>query len=224
MGAEKRRRIRQKQGSFTLIETTIALSILSFVILEVAGSMGGAVTFSDYNRNVTKATFLARRLASQVQYYYHTKPFSDLDRVNVKEAAFENVDDYKYSLSIKEWKFPLEKVLTGDFSGAGEDEEDDSDSPMEGNSDLVSQAVKQVFGDEPQFLIAYIEVFWPEGAQKNSTTLTYLLTNQTKLDQAVFAMKATYDKANKPQTDNKNKNKNKNNNDKPDTGTADDQN
>ena len=53
---------RQREGSFTLIETVIALAIIAFLIVEVAVVQGNAIVFSDYSRNIAQATYLARRV------------------------------------------------------------------------------------------------------------------------------------------------------------------
>jgi len=68
MMTEKTKNKRQREGSFTLIETVIALSLITALIIEVASVQGNSIVFSEYSRNVTKATWLARRVMSQVEY------------------------------------------------------------------------------------------------------------------------------------------------------------
>ena len=211
----KRRRQRQRryrEGSFTLIETVIGLSIMAFLIIEVSAVQGNAIYFSDYARNSMHASWLAKRIMSNVEYQWSTRSFKDMDykagpiefREFPKYAGEESREpEYSYSLEIKEWKFPFVKLLTGGFGGGGEEEEG-GEGEEGGLSQLIETGIKQVFGDEPKFMTAYVEVSWAEGAQRNKTSLTYLLTNQAKLDEAILGMKATYTKLTKPQGKKKN--------------------
>ena len=58
---------------------------------------------------------------------------------------------------------------------------------------MIEGVLKDIFKDG-MFKIAYVEVFWPEGARRNSVSLTYLLTNQKALDQAIYSKKDIYGK------------------------------
>lgn len=186
---------RQREGSFTLIETVIALAIIAFLIVETATIQGNAIVFSEYGRNVTRATWLAKRVMSKVEYHWMTsKTFKDME-ANVPSKNFEDFPDYSYTLETKEWKFPFLQLLQGAMgggSGSASDEEAASGSAG-GMGDMLETVIKQIFGDEPIFMTAHVEVAWAEGAQQNSTGLTLLLTNQTKLDQAIVALKPAYD-------------------------------
>ena len=202
--AMKNKRRRQSEGSFTLIETVIALAIVTFVIVGVSSVQGNSIIFADYGRNVTQATWLARRVMSQVDYYWHTKPFKDLE-TEVRETKFEDFPEYSYTLEIKEWKFPFEKMLTmamGGGIGADEEAKDEAEDKQDeaggGMSQMIETISKQVFGDEPKFLTAYVSVSWAEGAARNQSSMTYLLTNQAKIDEAIIQLKPVYDKLTKP--------------------------
>src|SRR5690606_38304739 len=111
------------ERSFTLIEVVIAMSLMAFLILEVASVQGNAVVFNDYGRSATQATWLAQRIMSQVEYHWTSKPFTELE-TNVTDRPFQDFPDYKWSLDIKEWTFPFTKVLTGSLGGGGEDDEE----------------------------------------------------------------------------------------------------
>jgi type II secretory pathway pseudopilin PulG len=204
----------RSQRSFTLIETVVALSLVTFLVIEVAGVQGNSVVFSEYSRNVTQASWLARRVMAQIEYYYRTKPFVDLIHEE-KDAKFEDNSEYTYSIDIKEWKFPFIQLLQSTLGGGGGDDEKNdtkaerAKSSDKGMSQILEQVVNQIFGKEPIFLMANVNVYWPEGAARGSTQLTYLLTNQTKLDESIGAMKPIYDKMlemekkqGKPQTPN----------------------
>ncbi len=201
MMTEKNKNKRQREGSFTLIETVIALSLITALIIEVASVQGNSIVFSEYSRNVTKATWLARRVMSQVEYQWGVKPFKELE-VNEGNGKFEDEPDYTYSVEIKEWKFPFKEMLAKVMGGGslapeteGEEKPEGEDSGQDG---LIDAAVTQIFGGEAIFMTAFVQVFWSEGAQRNESTLTYLLTNQKKLDEFVSTKKATWDKLTKP--------------------------
>jgi type II secretory pathway pseudopilin PulG len=202
---ERRARRGRSEASFSLIETVIALAIVSFLIMEVAAVQGNSIVFGDYGRNVTQAGWLAKRVMSQVEYYWRTKPFKDLE-TSVVEQKFEDFDEYSYSLEIKEWKFPftqlIQQVLGGDDKDKkatpGDTKEADPGGKPQVSGDMIEQVVKQIFGDEPIFMTAHVEVSWPEGAQRNSTSMEYLLTNQAKLDEFLGTLKPVYDKLTKP--------------------------
>ena len=187
------------EASFTLIETVIALAIVAFLIVEVAAVQGNAIVFSDYGRNVTEATWRARRVLSQVEYFWRSKPFKELITHQV-DQKFEDSTEYTYSLEIVEWKFPFAKLLEMAVGGGkkkhdsdGNDLDKRSSKVDTGANDMIESAIKQIFGDEPIFLTAHVDVSWPEGAQRNSTGLTYLLTNQAKISEAITQLKPVYD-------------------------------
>ena len=176
--------------SFTLIETMVALGLLTVLILQVATVQGQALYFSDYGQNLTKSMWLARRMMAQVEYYWYNKELKELEGVSVKEKPFEDEEGFSYNLEIREWKLPLMNMLTG----GGDDNQPDP------TTDLIKQQVEQIFG-EHLLKIAHVEVFWGEGAVKESTTLTMLLTNQKQIDSTVAtlqaATQATQQKGNK---------------------------
>lgn len=196
MKAEKDTKRLRREGSFTLIETVIALSIVAFLIVEVAAVQGNSIVFSEYGANVTKANWLAKRVMSQVEYFWQSKDFKDLI-TEVKEKKFEDQPDFSYSLEIKEWKFPFLQLLSGAMGG-GSGSSGSSSGSSSSMSGMLDTVIKQVFGEEPIFMTAHVEVSWPEGAQKNQTALTLLLTNQAKLDQSIIQLKPVYDKLIKP--------------------------
>lgn len=183
--------------SFTLIETMVALGLLTVLILQVATVQGQALYFSDYGQNLTKSMWLARRMMAQVEYYWYNKELKELEGVAVKEKPFEDEAGFSYNLSIREWKLPLMNMLTG----GGDDNQPDP------TTDLIKQQVKQIFGDH-LLKIAHVEVFWGEGAVKESTALTMLLTNQKQIDATVATLQATL-QASKPKQSKKKPRKNK---------------
>jgi hypothetical protein len=181
-----------REASFTLVETMIALGIMSTVILQISGVQSNAVFFGDFARKSNQAIWLSKRVLSQVEYYWSNRDFSELkaEEDNAKFEGLEEVDelkDFNYRLTIAEWKLPLINLLTG---GAGGGEEGESAG---GGGDMIASAIKNVLGEE-LLKVAHVEVSWPEGSRRNSETLTLLLTNQRKLDTVIGEYKGEYDK------------------------------
>lgn len=187
------------ERSFSLIETVIALSIITFLIIEVSAVQGNAIVFSEYGRNVTQATWLAKRVMANVEYRATYTDFKDFD-TSVQGLPFEDFPEYTYAVEIKEWKLSLTKILQMALSGTmgGGEEGEDEGGGDKGEMGFIEQGVKQVFGDEPIFMTARVEVSWAEGAARNSTTLTHLFTNQKKLDDYIVTLKPVWDQLMKP--------------------------
>lgn len=187
------------ERSFSLIETVIALSIVTFLIIEVSAVQGNAILFSDYGRNITQAIWLAKRVMANVEYRASYTDFKDLE-VNEPSQAFEDFPEYSYAVDIREWKLSLTKILQMAISGSlgGGEAAEDGDDPNAAEMRFIEQGVKQVFGDEPIFMTAKVEVSWAEGAARNSTSLTHLFTNQKKLDDYIATLKPVWDQVTKP--------------------------
>ena len=166
-------------ASFTLIETMVALGLLATLILQVATVQGRAFYFSDYGQNLTQATWLAKRIMAQVEYYWYDKDFEDLDSVRIDAKPFEDQEKFSYNLKINEWALPLANVL-------GADDPNSEPNPM---IEIVKQQVEQIFGGHVMKL-AQVEVFWGEGAVQEKVALTLLLTNQRKIGEAISALAA----------------------------------
>lgn len=168
------------EHSFTLIETMVALGLLTTLILQVATVQGKALYFSDYGQNLTQGMWLAKRLMSQVEYFWYDKQLEELEGVSVKEKKFEDFPNFSYNLDIREWKLPLLNII----AGGGDDSQPDP------TTDLIKEQVNQIFGDHI-LKIAHVEVFWGKGAVRESTDLTFLLTNQKKIDETIATLQAT---------------------------------
>lgn len=189
------------QRSFSLIETVIALSIITFLIIEVSVVQGNAIVFSEYGRNVTQAIWLAKRVMANVEYRASYTEFKELE-TSEQGLTFEDFPEYQYSVDIREWKLSLTKILqmalSGNLGGSGDDEEENN--AANGEMGFIEQGVKTVFGDEPIFMTAKVEVSWAEGASRNSTSLTHLFTNQRRLDDYLVTLKPVWDQATKPKS------------------------
>lgn len=189
---------RRKEASFSLLETVVALGLMVTVIVEVAQIQGNAIFFAGFSRYMTQASWLARAKMSQVEYWSRAKPWTNLDidtEGDFKDLEIADDPGFRWKITVQDWKFDLIEVLSGQ-SGAGkeareerEQEAPDPDDPigsaLGGGGDLLQSALKEVFGNESLLKIAYVEVSWPDGARRNQTSLTYLLTNQAKLDETL---------------------------------------
>ena len=185
-------------ASFTLIETMVALGLLATLILQVANVQGRAFYFSDYGQNLTQATWLAKRMLAQVEYYWYDKDFEELDAVQIEAKPFEGQEEFSYNMKIDEWALPLANVL-----GASDPEAEPN--PM---LEIIKQQVDQVFGGHVM-KVAQVEVFWSEGAVRESTALTLLLTNQRKIGEAIATLTASMQPKRQPKTKQNKKNKRK---------------
>ena len=183
-------------ASFTLIETMVALGLLATLILQVATVQGRAFYFSDYGQNLTQATWLAKRIMAQVEYYWYDKEFEDLDSVRIDAKPFEDQAKFSYNMKINEWALPLTNVL-------GANDPNSEPNPM---IEIVKQQVDQIFGGHIMKL-AHVEVFWGEGAVRESTTLTLLLTNQRKIGEAIATLSASMQPTPKKKRNKKNNKK-----------------
>ena len=185
-------RFRQGEKSFTLLETVIALGLMVTIILEVSSVQGGAINFGRFARKVTQATWLAKAVMSEVEYRSKFYPLKELK----SDATMKNREiseslcpkdpiydcDFTYTVTIDDFKLPIIDILLGDKSDdSKEDSSGKADDPM---ASLIRDKVKEILGDDI-LKLAKVEVFWPEGATRDSVTLTYLLANQNGLDEYI---------------------------------------
>lgn len=185
--------------SFTLLEVIIAVGLLTAVVMQVAGGQGSLFEITDYSKKATEATWLAKKIMSEVEYNYIEYELKELE-ISIKDEPFKDIKDpdmdYKYSIDIQEWKLPLIDFLSG---GGGKSNEEKKEAKDEGKPESsvagipgLEGIVNQIFGGH-MMKTAHVEVSWPEGARRNSVALTYLLTNQKKLDEYVMTKVAIWD-------------------------------
>ena len=191
---------RDGEQSFTIFETLVALGVLMAVVLEVVGTQGNITSFASYARQSTEAIWLAKRMMAQVEYQWHHRELKELD-MDQKEQPFkiegmEDQSDYTYTMKIQEWKLPIFDLLSnGGLQGESQEEEDTEQAPNPMSSGLAGaeQLINQLF-DGHILKTAHIEVFWPEGARRNSVTLTMLLTNQRALDNYIVSKAKVFER------------------------------
>ena len=186
---------RPGERSFTLAETVIALSIIAVVVTKVVDTQASVVYNTTYIRNVNQAMWLAKRLMSQVEYYWHKKDLKQLESDgDVKGAEFQDMGPdfpFTYNLEIKEWKLPLFELLQS--GGPKDPDAEESETQSQESSLPIRDLVKPILGDDI-LKTAHVEVMWPEGAKKNSVSLTYLLTNQRAADAYLQGLQPDYQK------------------------------
>jgi type II secretory pathway pseudopilin PulG len=197
--------IKDKEHSFTILEVMVAIGIMMSVVMEVVGAQGNVVAFSSYSRQVTQATWLAKQVMSQVEYHQQTHDFKELE-TSIKDQQFdieglnEDESEFTYTLEIEEWKLPIfELISNGGLQKKKGDDDDDAEPGTLENQGLMSgfQGVVNQLFDGHIFKIATVEVFWPEGARRNSVSLTYLMSNQKALDQYISSKKEVFEKLSK---------------------------
>lgn len=200
-------RSKDRQRSFSLFETVLAIGMIASVLIHVNGIQGQAIYSVEYQENLSKGHWIAKALMSKVEYEWMKRPFSDMKykptETRIKDSLWgrgmeKAFPDFTYTVSIEEWKLPLMNLIMGGGAG-GEDEE--GDNGLGGSADLISSQIKAILGDE--FLkIAHVEVFWPEGARRGSTDLAFLLTNQKVIDEKIKEMKGLQQKKEKKKKNN----------------------
>lgn len=187
---QKLKNKKSSEKSFTLLETILALGIMTTVILEVVKTQGNIVYFSNYTRKMSQAMWLAKHVMTRVEYNYSQYDLKDLD-INIPDGTFRQIKpdfDYSYKLNIEEWKLPIiDLIANGGIPSA--DEEDDEPKEKNPQGDMIGNLLKQQLGDHI-LKIANVEVSWPEGAKRDSVNLTYLLTNQRGLDERILSMES----------------------------------
>lgn len=190
-----------RELSFTIFETIVAVGLLMAFALEMAAGQGNIINKVEYSRRSNEAIWLAKRIMSQVEYNYQTMDLKELETTTtVKDHKFEKIDnetefDYLYSVDIKEWKFPLFDFL---MNGGLQNEEDQDDptkqeqEPEAAGIPGLDLILNQIFQGHIM-KVAYVEVSWPDGARRDSVSLTYLLTNNKALDDYLATKKGVFD-------------------------------
>lgn len=175
---------RHQESSFTLLEVIIALGIMVSIMLEVSSAQGNALRYSNYERKVTQAIWLAKSIMSQVEYKWNFYDIKDV-KADIKDQRFDesicpkNLDcDFTYSLNIELWKLPLLDIALKNMGGG-----------LGGFAEMAKEQIKKIVGDEI-LKIAHVKVFWGEGTRRENVNLSYLITAQRKLDTAIGDMQS----------------------------------
>lgn len=200
--------VKQGEKSFTLIETLIALGMLVVMILETGSVQGNAIYFVEFERNLSKATWLAKGVMERVEYEWNTRSFSELEVKSSRKEKFtgygDEIGEFTYNYRVEESKVDLISLLTK--GSGGEASEEASADGLPGGTDMIRQALEAVLGDEV-LKLAKVEVFWPEGAVENSVELTLWLPNLRKVSEVIAALPSAIKKKKKSKKTTKKKEK-----------------
>lgn len=176
---------RRGERSFTLVETVVAVSLIAFLIVEISAVHGNAINFADYSRKALQASYLAKRVMSQVEYQSSWRsPLKELT-TSEKDKTFEDTPDFTYNLTIEPLPHSLDlmfKIMSGGMLGGGGDEGDgEGDKGAGAMLEQIKGMVETAVGEDPIWM-ARVEVFWPEGARRSSVDLAMILTDIKKLE------------------------------------------
>ncbi len=179
------------ERSFSLVETMVAVSLIAFLIIEVSGVNGNAINFAEYSRKALQATYLAKRLMSQVEYQASWRtPLKDLT-TNEKDHAFDDAPDFLYSMSIEPVPHALDlmfKLMSGGLVGGDSKEDkdskdggDDKDGGMGAMLEQIKGVIQTAVGEDPIW-VAKVSVSWAEGARRSSVDLGMIITDTKKME------------------------------------------
>jgi len=182
---------RPGERSFSLVETVVAVALIAFLMIEVSGVHGNAINFADYSRKSLQATYLAKRLMSQVEYQASWRtPLKDI-AASEKDRTFEDAPDFQYSLTIEPLPNALDlmfKVMSGGLVGGNKDGGDDK-SGIGAMLDQVKTMVQAAVGDDPIW-VANVSVSWAEGARRSSVELAMIIADTKKLEATITPLLA----------------------------------
>jgi type II secretory pathway pseudopilin PulG len=176
---------RRGERSFSLVETIVAVSLIAFLIVEISGVNGNAINFADYSRKALQASYLAKRIMSQVEYQASWRtPLKDI-AADEKDRPFEDAPDFTWSLKVEPMPNSLDlmfKIMSGGLvGGEGKDDEDGGKSGVGAMLEQIKSVIKTAVGDDPIW-IAKVSVSWPEGARRSSVDLAMIVTDIKKLE------------------------------------------
>jgi hypothetical protein len=175
-----------QERSFTLVETLIAVMMIAYILIEITGANGTAVSLNEYNRRILQASYLAKRIMAQVEYNASFRsPLKELPQE--KERPFEDMPEYSYTLTME----PIPKFIDLMFSvvgGVGKSESDKTDQEKGNPLEMFKSVIQQSVGEDPLW-VAKVEVFWSEGASRQSTQLAMILADTKKLTTTIEAFK-----------------------------------
>lgn len=180
---------RRGERSFSLLETIVAVSLVAILMVEVSGVHGNSIAFNQYGRKVLQASYLAKRIMSQIEYQstIHS-PLKDI-AIPEKDKPFEDAPDFSYSVVIEPLPHAIDlmfKIFSGGMAG-GKDKDDKDGDDKDGASAILEQikgVINQSVGEDPIW-IAKVEVSWAEGARKETTSIAMILTDVKKLEDSV---------------------------------------
>ncbi len=176
---------RPGERSFSMVETLVAVSLIAYLMIEVSGVHGNAITFADYSRKAMQASYLAKRLMAQVEYQASWRtPLKDL-ATNEKDRPFDDAPDFQYSMTIEPMPNALDlmfKVVSGGLiGGSGDGEKSGGKNDTSAMLEQVKGMIEAAVGEQPIWM-ANVSVSWAEGARRPSVDLAMIITDTKKLE------------------------------------------
>jgi Tfp pilus assembly protein PilV len=169
---------RPGERSFSMVETVVAVSLIAYLMIEVSGVHGNAITFADYSRKAMQASYLAKRLMAQVEYQASWRtPLKDL-ATNEKDRPFDDAPDFQYSMTIE----PMPNALDLMFK-------------VSAMLEQVKGMIEAAVGEQPIWM-ANVSVSWAEGARRPSVDLAMIITDTKKLEGTLTPLIAKAPKTN----------------------------
>ncbi len=182
--------LKRTERSFSLLETIVAVSLIALLLVEVSGVHGNSIAFNQYGRKVLQATYLAKRIMSQIEYNASIRsPLKDM-AMNEKDKPFEDAPDFTYSVSMEPLPNALDlmlKIMSGGMMAGGEEGDEDGESKDGGAGAMLEQIkglIQQSIGDEPIW-VARVEVAWTDGARRDAANLSMIIADTKKLEDSV---------------------------------------
>lgn len=179
-----------RQSGFTLLETVLAIGILAIIVTNILGSYTNSVVITQTSINNMKATWVMRRVMSQIQY--------KIDTIGIKEAFRPGEIRQKYGtdpvfdvlIQVKDPLIEGSRLLqsainmqtamkgSGDEEGGGGNEEGGSNP-----ADFVKQFGPQIDALLPKdmYRSLKITVSWEQGQSTRSIESGLFLIDDQQL-------------------------------------------
>lgn len=182
---------RRGERSFSLLETIVAVSLVAILMVEVSGVHGNSIAFNQYGRKVLQASYLAKRIMSQIEYQatIHS-PLKDI-AIAERDKPFEDDPEFTYTVAIEPLPHAIDlmfKIFSGGMLDSKDDDKDKEKEKDGASAGAVLEQMKgiitQSVGDDPIW-IAKVDVNWTEGARKENVSLAMVITDVKKLEDSV---------------------------------------
>ena len=159
---ERMLNLARNTDGFTLLETLIALAIMTVAFAAILMVQSGSINAVEKSRTMNIVTMLAKQTMIDAETEYQSKTFEEVD----KEASGKfdpPYEDYHWSREIKEIKFPNMMPSTGP------DGKTNTGAEMMGKliTNFLSEAMREVT----------VTVSWPRGKGHQSFSLTTYWVN-----------------------------------------------
>lgn len=163
--------LNNKKG-FTLLETLLAIGILSVVVAQVVSVQGTQISVSKIAADNIRATWALRHMMSQLQYVVETLGVAGLPK-NPIDVPWTGDASYTIRLEVKELNVePSRMILSamklamGGAGGGAEEEKDEAKDSMDGFKEMASLIDSKLPKD--LYRSYNVTVSWKEGDKTRS--------------------------------------------------------